>query len=110
MRRAGLERPAPAMASRSGRDFARSAYENLRLIRCRSPPAGSTRSSSTSRSSGVRGLSPNDFADLDALTARLLVLEEHYRRIARPFDWSFTRADLDRVLERIADRKPALEV
>jgi len=55
-----------------------------------------------------KALTPNDFGNLDALTDRLLAFEEHYRRIAQPFDWTFTRIDLDRVLERIADREPQL--
>jgi hypothetical protein len=33
---------------------------------------------------------------------------EHYRQIARPFDWTFTRADLERVLAEISEREPRL--
>jgi len=33
-----------------------------------------------------------------------------YRQIARPFEWTFTRDDLDRVLDKIADRQPALQL
>jgi hypothetical protein len=33
-----------------------------------------------------------------ALAERLLGSGEHYRQIARPLDWKFTRADLDRLL------------
>ena len=53
-----------------------------------------------------KALSPNDFASLDDLGTRLLVFGEHYRQVARPFEWTFTRHDLDRVLARIADREP----
>jgi hypothetical protein len=53
-----------------------------------------------------KALTPNDFANLDALAARITALEDHYRQIAQPFDWTFTRADLDRVPTRIADREP----
>jgi hypothetical protein len=35
---------------------------------------------------------------------------EHYRQIARPFDWTFTRADLQRVLAKITEREPRLAV
>ena len=35
---------------------------------------------------------------------------EHYRTIARPFDWTFTRNDLDQVLAKIADREPDLRL
>ena len=39
---------------------------------------------------------------------RLLRFGEHYRQIARPFDWTFTRADLERVLAKITEREPRL--
>jgi hypothetical protein len=47
-------------------------------------------------------------ARLRELTDRLLRFSEHYRRIARPFDWTFTRADLERVLAKITEREPRL--
>lgn len=55
-----------------------------------------------------KALTPNDFPDLDALTERLLAFGKHYRQIARPFEWTFTRQDLDCVLTRIADHEPHL--
>jgi hypothetical protein len=48
-----------------------------------------------------KALTPNDFPNLEALTDRLRTFADHYRQIARPFDWTFTRADLERVLERV---------
>ena len=42
-----------------------------------------------------KALTANDFADLDALAARITAFENHYRQIATPFDWSFTRPDLE---------------
>lgn len=57
-----------------------------------------------------KALTPNDFDSLDGLTERLLRFGEHYRRIAEPFEWTFTRADLDRVLERIASHPPRLRL
>jgi hypothetical protein len=36
----------------------------------------------------------------------LLRFGEHDRQIARPFDWAFTRADLERVLAKITEREP----
>jgi hypothetical protein len=57
-----------------------------------------------------KALTPNDFADLAALTERLLSFGEHYRQSARPFEWTFTRHDLDRLLARIADREPHLRL
>ena len=52
-------------------------------------------------------LTPNDFADLDAVEQRLLAFGRHYERIAAPFQWKLTRSDLDRVLNRL-DRPTAL--
>jgi DDE superfamily endonuclease len=48
-------------------------------------------------------LQPNDFADLEALERRLLTFGRHYEQIARPFEWKFTRADLERLLTRLGD-------
>jgi hypothetical protein len=50
-------------------------------------------------------LTPNDFPDLDALEQHLLAFGRRYEQIAAPFEWKFTRADLDRVLQRLD--KPA---
>ena len=55
-----------------------------------------------------KALTPNDFRDLDALAERLLSFGDHYRRIARPFEWTFTRADLDRVLTNLNAHAPRL--
>ena len=57
-----------------------------------------------------KALTPNNFADLDALAARITAFEQHYRPIAKPFDWTFNRHDLDRVLAKIADHEPGLEL
>ena len=53
-------------------------------------------------------LTPNDFADLDALKAQLLAFGRRYEQIASPFEWKFTRADLNRLLARTND--PALHL
>ena len=55
-----------------------------------------------------KALTPNDLASLDDLARRLLTFGAHYRHVARPFEWTFTRQDLDRVLATIADREPHL--
>ena len=47
-------------------------------------------------------LTPNDLTDLDALTERVLAFQARYNATATPFDWKFTRTDLDRLLDRIA--------
>ncbi len=45
-------------------------------------------------------LTPNDFASLAAVEDRLLRFQEHYEQIAAPFEWKFTRADLNALLAR----------
>ena len=40
-----------------------------------------------------KALTPNDFNSLDTLAERLLRFGEHYRQIAEPFNWTFTRGD-----------------
>jgi hypothetical protein len=46
-------------------------------------------------------LQPNDVADLAALEQRLLAFGRHYEQIAEPFQWRFTRDDLDALLDRL---------
>jgi DDE superfamily endonuclease len=57
-----------------------------------------------------KALTANDFADLDALAARIAAFEDHYRQIAKPFDWTFTPAKLDALLARLANREPHLRL
>lgn len=47
-------------------------------------------------------LTPNDFSTLDAVADRLYQFERHYERIAQPFKWTFTRADLKTLMEKLA--------
>jgi hypothetical protein len=47
-------------------------------------------------------VTPNDFPDLDTLEQQLLAFGRRYEQIAQPFEWKFTRADLDRLAERLA--------
>lgn len=46
-------------------------------------------------------IKPADFADLDTLAARLTDFEPRYNATASPFDWRFTRTDLDDLIRRI---------
>jgi hypothetical protein len=46
-------------------------------------------------------LTPNDFASLPALAQRILAFQLHYQRIARPFEWRFTRRDLAALLHKL---------
>jgi len=57
-----------------------------------------------------KALTPNDFDSLDALGERLLRFGEHYRQIAQPFEWTFTKDDLARLLDRIDSQEPKLQL
>jgi transposase len=46
-------------------------------------------------------LTPDDFEDLGELASQILAFEKHYNAAARPFDWRFTRTDLNRLLARV---------
>jgi transposase len=46
-------------------------------------------------------LSPNDFTDLVEVEQRLPGFQRRYEQAAEPFDWRFTRSDLDRLLRRL---------
>jgi hypothetical protein len=46
-------------------------------------------------------LTPDDFEGLDELADQILAFERHYNATARPFDWRFTRTDLNRLLDRV---------
>jgi len=52
-------------------------------------------------------LTPNDFADLDAVEQRLQAFARHYEQIAQPFKWKFTRQALHELLARAETRPPA---
>ena len=62
---------------------------------------------STSPSYSAKVLTPNDFADLDALEAQLLAFGRHYEQIAAPFQWKFTRQDLHKLLAATDTTQPA---
>ena len=50
-------------------------------------------------------LSPNDFTDLGEVRQRLLGFQRRYEQTAVPFDWRFTRADLDDLLRRLDEKE-----
>jgi hypothetical protein len=50
-------------------------------------------------------LSPNDFRDLLEVERRLLAFQRRYEQTAVPFDWRYTRTDLDRLLQRLAEHE-----
>jgi hypothetical protein len=52
-------------------------------------------------------VTPNDFYDLNDVKARLIAFQDLYNFAARPFNWRYTRADLDATLKRLAAHEPA---
>jgi hypothetical protein len=50
-----------------------------------------------------KALTPNDLSSLVAAQERLLGFQNYYETIAKPFEWRFTRADLDDMLRRMRD-------
>ncbi|MEU4672815.1 IS630 family transposase, partial [Amycolatopsis sp. NPDC023774] len=48
-----------------------------------------------------KALTPDDFEDLDEVADRLLSFQHRYNTTATPFDWKFTRDDLNQLLDRI---------
>ena len=47
-----------------------------------------------------KALTPDDFDSREDITQRILDFQDHYQTIAQPFQWSFTRNDLERLLQR----------
>jgi len=50
-------------------------------------------------------VTPNDFLDLAEVAQRLLAFQHRYEQAAVPFDWHFTRSDLDRLLRRLEEHE-----
>ena len=48
-----------------------------------------------------KAISPDDFTDLDHLATRIRAFQTRYNHTATPFDWTFTRHDLNQLLNRI---------
>jgi hypothetical protein len=48
-----------------------------------------------------KALTPNDFPSLAALKERILCFQQYYEGIAKPFEWKFTRKDLNRLMCKI---------
>ncbi len=52
-------------------------------------------------------LTPNDFASLKDVAQRLLAFQDLYERAAKPFEWKFTRTNLQELMNRL-NLKPQL--
>jgi hypothetical protein len=53
-----------------------------------------------------KALTPNDFASLDELQHRLITFQSYYEQIAAPFEWKFTRRDLEELLRKMNSPEP----
>jgi DDE superfamily endonuclease len=53
-------------------------------------------------------LTPNDFANLAALRGQLMRFQQHYQQSAKPFEWTFTRCDLDVLLAKLKQKPDRL--
>lgn len=52
-------------------------------------------------------LTPNDFSSRYEVKERLLSFQKRYQEVAEPFEWKFTRADLDRLYARLSHNEQA---
>lgn len=48
-----------------------------------------------------KALAPNDFTSLETLKERIIGFQLYYEQIAKPFEWKFTRNDLNILLNKI---------
>ena len=51
-----------------------------------------------------KALTPNDFPCLEAVAERLANFERYFETIAQPFQWKFTRDDLNALIARMRNR------
>ncbi|MEO8966330.1 MAG: hypothetical protein ABI355_01905 [Solirubrobacteraceae bacterium] len=53
-----------------------------------------------------KAMTPNDHGSLPQLARHLMDFGQHYRTVARPFQWTFTRAKLNAVIDKITRPEP----
>jgi hypothetical protein len=53
-----------------------------------------------------KALTPNDFPSLDVLAQRLAAFAHYYEQIATPFQWTFSRHDLERLMQKLHHVRP----
>lgn len=47
-------------------------------------------------------LTPDDFSDVDMVKQKLMAFQAYDETIAKPFEWKFTRSDLNNLLASLA--------
>jgi len=55
-------------------------------------------------------LEPNDFEFVGEVARTLNAFEQHWSSVAEPFDWHFTRQDLEKLMQRLAAHEPQLQI
>jgi hypothetical protein len=48
-----------------------------------------------------KALTPNDNSTLQDLARRILLFQQRFEEIAKPFEWKFTRHDLTQLMGRV---------
>ena len=51
-------------------------------------------------------LMPNEFPDLGTLEKKVMDFQAYYETIAKPFEWKFTRTDLEELLAKLSRYAP----
>src|SRR5437867_9126972 len=67
----------------------------------RSMPVGSIKWRSIFSIIQRKILTPNDFPNLDTLAERLLDFQYYWESAAKPFEWKFSRQDLNELLTKL---------
>ncbi len=55
-------------------------------------------------------LTPNDFESLTDIEDRLLRFQDHHEKVAKPFEWKFTRGDLANLLRKLSNHPELTEI
>lgn len=55
-----------------------------------------------------KAIATGDFKDLDDLADRILAFQNRYNHTATPFDWTYTRVDLNTFLSRLPQTDSAV--
>jgi len=50
-------------------------------------------------------LTPNEFNSLTELENQIMSFQTYYKKVAQPFEWKFTKADLQRLLVKLDEQK-----
>jgi hypothetical protein len=50
-------------------------------------------------------LTPGDFGSISELEDRILRFQEHYEKVAQPFQWKFTREDLNKLMTKLSSQQ-----